>query len=94
VERKGKLMRGFRKVALGALIGGLAGLAIPVVFALLYLAFGGDPQAGGAISFFPIVLIPLGAFLGGVAGRVWSPERSTGENLLAVLWKVVKPWWT
>lgn len=69
------------------------GLGIPVVFALLYLAFGGDPQAGGAISFLPILLIPLGAVVGGIVGRVWSPERSVGENLLAVLWKVVKPHW-
>jgi hypothetical protein len=86
-------MSGFGRVALWALIGGLLGLAIPVVFALLYLALGGDPQGGGAISFLPILLIPLGAIVGGIAASVWSRERSVGENLLAVVWKVIKPNW-
>jgi hypothetical protein len=39
------------------------------------------------------LLIPLGAVVGGVAASVWSSGRSVGENLLAVVWKVVKPNW-
>ncbi len=86
-------MSGFRRVALGAILGGIIGLGIPVVFALLYLGLGGDPQGAGAISFFPIVLIPLGLFLGGMVGSVWSPERTAGQNVLAGLWKAFKPRW-
>jgi hypothetical protein len=81
------------KIALGAIFGGIVGLGVPVIIALLYLALGGDPQGAGAISFFPIVLIPLGLFLGGMVGSVWSPERTVGQNVLAGLWKAVKPRW-
>jgi hypothetical protein len=86
-------MSGFRNVVWGAFLGGIIGLGIPVVVAVLYLALGRDPQGAGAISFFPIVLIPLGLFLGGMVGSVWSPERTVGQNVLTGLWKAFKPRW-
>jgi hypothetical protein len=81
------------RAVLGAVIGGILGIAIPVVLALAYIAFGGDAHAAGAFSFFPILLVPLGLFLGAVTGFGWSKDRSVSQNLLAGLWWVIRPRW-
>jgi hypothetical protein len=86
-------MGGIRNTVGGALAGGFLGLALPVAAALLYIAFGGDRAAAGAFSFLPIVLIPLGLFLGGFIGSAWSPDRSLLENMVAGVWKALRPTW-
>lgn len=57
---------------IGAIVGGLLGLLIPVLLMLIYVAFGDDQAAAGtgAFSFFPIATIPLGIVVGWKIGRI------------------------
>jgi glycerol uptake facilitator-like aquaporin len=86
-------MSGLGKVILGAVVGAVLGIVIPIVLAILYVVLGGNAQGAGAFSFFPIVLVPLGLYLGGMTGSVWSPARTIGRNILAGLCKAFRPSW-
>jgi hypothetical protein len=88
------------RVVLGAIVGGILGFAIPVLAALMYVGLGGDRQAAGAFSFFPILLVPLGLYFGGMMGSVWGPDSTLTQNVwrgfgkvLSDLWKTFKPRW-
>lgn len=86
-------MTGPGRTVLGAALGAALGLVIPILLAVVYLVLGGDAQGAGAFSFLPIVLIPLGLFLGGMTGSAWSPDRTLAGNLLAGLWRAIRPRW-
>jgi hypothetical protein len=56
---------------LGAIVGGLLGLLIPIFLMVMIALFGDkDAAAGsGALSFLPIGLIPIGIVVGWKVGR-------------------------
>ena len=56
---------------LGALLGGVLGLMIPIWLSQSYVAHGGDKTAAGAYSFLPLITIPSGIACGlGIATKL------------------------
>ncbi len=55
---------------LGAVIGGLLGLAGPFFYAQIYVARGGDPTAAGALWIVTFITVPVGIVIGAVPGFV------------------------
>jgi hypothetical protein len=55
---------------LGAVIGGLLGLAGPFVYAQIYVARGGDPTAAGGLFIVTFITLPAGLVIGAILGFI------------------------
>lgn len=62
VKRSG--LKAVVRLVLGVIVGGFMGFMIPLLFAAVYILFGGDSQAAGVFSFFDIFTVPVGIAAG------------------------------
>src|SRR5947208_741356 len=62
--------------AIGGVIGGFLGVAIPFLCSLVYVWRGGDPTAAGVFSFFCILTLPLGIAIGVLVATMPSKRGS------------------
>lgn len=76
----GVIVRGYirkPRQTIGGVIGGVLGIGIPALIAAIYVWRGGDPTAAGALSFIPILTLPMGIALGVLVGHLTSKGRGT-----------------
>ena len=67
-------------VILGTLVGSVLGVLLPFVWWKVEILLGGDVTGAAALSFFPIVGIPLGAFIGGMVVHSIISNKNRKDN--------------
>ena len=60
--------RTVKRTILGACAGAFLGVVLPIPFGMLCVWVGGDPSGVAAVTFLPIVTLPLGLYFGGMNG--------------------------